>query len=547
MERQLLSGLSITWRPDRLLGQAARLLGTVSLLLLLAACQTGLQPSQPDTAAEPVAPELSPPAPTSQTSLPAPTPDSNQPPGFDDVWQRLRHGLQLQEYYQHPEVEQRVAAFTGDQRLFDLVTERAAPFLHFIVSAVEQRGLPMELALLPIVESSFDPNAYSAQHAVGLWQFLGPTGRSFGLQLDWWYDGRRDPHAATIAALEYLSRLHQQFDGDWLLALAAYNTGSPNLRRAIRRATRGGESPDFWTLPLAPETLAHVPKLLALGRLLADPEQYQIELAPIPNQPALVAVDVGAQIDLREAARLAGINYAELRRFNPGFQQWATHPDAPQALYLPPQTATQFEQRLAEIPRERLLTWDQYQIKPGDTLGGIARRLGTEVEVLRVINGLSGNRIIAGRNLLVPRGLNANSDLEQLAAVAAQHNEPPPSIPNQYTVRRGDNLWRIARRFQLRSADIMAHNGITADALLMPGQVLDLRFAATASGALPASVTASSTEYRVRPGDTMADIAANLNLALAELLRWNGFQGNEVIYPDQLIRISPPDPELQSL
>ncbi|MFN3162601.1 MAG: LysM peptidoglycan-binding domain-containing protein [Pseudohongiellaceae bacterium] len=516
------------------------MLGTVSLLLLLAACQTGLQPSQPDTAAEPVAPELSPPAPTSQTSLPAPTPDSNQPPGFDDVWQRLRHGLQLQEYYQHPEVEQRVAAFTGDQRLFDLVTERAAPFLHFIVSAVEQRGLPMELALLPIVESSFDPNAYSAQHAVGLWQFLGPTGRSFGLQLDWWYDGRRDPHAATIAALEYLSRLHQQFDGDWLLALAAYNTGSPNLRRAIRRATRGGESPDFWTLPLAPETLAHVPKLLALGRLLADPEQYQIELAPIPNQPALVAVDVGAQIDLREAARLAGINYAELRRSIPAFsngQPIRTH----HRRCICRRRCHSLSQRWRRS-QGTVRTWTST-----DPTGHLFNPALTEVEVLRVINGLSGNRIIAGRNLLVPRGLNANSDLEQLAAVAAQHNEPPPSIPNQYTVRRGDNLWRIARRFQLRSADIMAHNGITADALLMPGQVLDLRFAATASGALPASVTASSTEYRVRPGDTMADIAANLNLALAELLRWNGFQGNEVIYPDQLIRISPPDPELQSL
>ncbi len=145
----------MTWPPRRLAAPTARLLGTVSLLLLLAACQTGLQPSRPDIAAEPVAPELSPPAATSQTSLPDPNPHSNQPPGFDDVWQRLRHGLQLQEYYQHPEVEQRLTAFAGDQRLFDLVAERAAPFLHFIVSAVEQRGLPMELALLPIVESSF--------------------------------------------------------------------------------------------------------------------------------------------------------------------------------------------------------------------------------------------------------------------------------------------------------------------------------------------------------------------------------------------------------
>lgn len=524
-----------------------RLIGTTCLLLFLAACQTATQRAPATTETEP---ERAGSSPSAVSSVPTPhpvTPDGNQQPVFDDVWQRLRHGLQLTDYYQHPEVKERLAAYSGDQRLFDLLTERAAPFLHYIVSEVERRDLPMELALLPIVESSFDPNAYSRQHAVGLWQFLGPTGRSFGLQQDWWYDGRRDPHAATNAALDYLTQLHEQFDGDWLLALGAYNTGSPNMRRAIRRAARSGGKVEFWNLPLAPETLAHVPKLLALGQLVANPQRYGVELAPIANQPALVQVDIGAQIDLREAARLAGIEYAELRRLNPGFQRWATHPDSPQTLYVPASRASQFQAQLDSIPADQLLTWDRYEIRPGDTLGSIARRLDTEVEVLRVINGLSSSRIIAGRSLLVPRGLSADSDLTQLAAAAALRNEPPPSVPAQYTVRRGDNLWRIARRFQLRSSEIMAHNNLAPEALLMPGQVLDLGFVSDEPAPAAKALPASNLEYRVRPGDTMAGIAANLDLRLQELLRWNGFQGNEVIYPDQLIRISPPEPELQSL
>lgn len=538
MERQLLNQPPVF--------HATRLLRLGAVLLALTACQSTLQQAPTDPTAPAGQAEAPPPSAARSTAISPGRSPVQQPVVYTDTWHRLRDGLQLQEHYFHPEVEQWLARYANDQRLFDLITERAEPFLFFIVEEIERRGLPLELALLPVVESSFDPNAYSAQHAVGLWQFVGPTARSFGLQLDWWYDGRRDPHMATLAALDYLTRLHQQFDENWLLALAAYNTGAPNLRRAIRRSARGGGAIDFWELPLAPETLAHVPKLLALARIFADPDTHGIALAPIANRPWLTKVAVAGQIDLREAARLAEIDYQELRRLNPGYLQWATHPDHPQSVYVPAAKANIFEQKIASIPSDELLTWDRYQIRPGDTLGAIAQRLGTEVEVLRVINGLTSSQIISGRSLLVPRGLNADSDLGRLASVARQYRNPPASVPVRYTVQRGDNLWTIARRYQLRSSDIMAHNGIAADALLMPGQVLDLSFAASADE--PVALAASAaTQYRVRPGDTMADIAASLDLRLQELLQWNGFRGDEIIYPDQLIRISPPDPEPQSL
>lgn len=520
-----------------------RYLAGILLLALLQACSTlpveqgpsstgGVDSTYPDTPSP-----LSSAAPNTYS-----TPSSdNTPEPITDLWERIRRGYQLAEYFDHPTVAARIDDYAGNQRFFDLIGERAAPFLYAIVERLEAEGLPLELALLPIVESTYDPNAYSAEHAVGLWQFLGSTGRSFGLHQDWWYDGRRDPLASTEAAIAYLKLLHGQFQEDWLLALAAYNTGSPNMRRAIRRSGISlQDGVEFWDLGLAQETRAHVPKLLALAKIIQDPQAYAIELPAIANAQQLARVEIGAQIDLRQAAELAGISYQDLRRLNSGYRQWATHPDSPQALYVPVANAAQLSAAIAEIPRDQLLTWDRYEIQAGDTLSTIARRLGTETEVLRVVNKLSGSRIIAGRSLLIPRGLNGDQNVSELAALVPEPSLPA-TIPASYRVRSGDNLWSIARRFQLKSADIAAHNGFATSDLLMPGQILDFSFVAPSSLAeSEAPLSSLSGEYRVRPGDTMARIAARLSVPVADLLSWNNLSANETIYPEQRIRTQPP-------
>jgi len=489
-------------------------------------------------------PDSSEPTAASSTPLPS-SEDSAEPQApepITDLWERIRRGFQLEEYYSHPTVLARIDDYAANQRLFDLVSERAAPFLYLIVEQLESEGLPLELALLPIVESTYNPNAYSAEHAVGLWQFLSSTGRSFGLQQDWWYDGRRDPVASTNAAILYLQELVEQFEGDWLLALAAYNTGTPNMRRAIRRSGLSlDDGVEFWDLGLARETRAHVPKLLAIASVVQHADRYDIELPEISNSQYLLSVDVSAQIDLRQAAELAGIEYAELRRLNNGYRQWATHPDTPQSLYVPVSAAETLRTAIKDIPAEQLLTWDRYEIQSGDTLGGIARRLGTEVDVLRVVNRLSGSRIIAGRSLLIPRGLNRDRNVSELAQLAPALSLPA-TVPASYRVRSGDNLWSIARRFQLKSVDIAAHNNFALNDLLMPGQVLDLSFVERATLAeSDTPFTELDGTYRIRPGDTMARIASRLNVPVQELLSWNGFSGSEIIYPDQTINIQPPE------
>lgn len=523
---------------------AIRLFSSLILCGTLASCQLAENPSppeittatpQPERSSEPVESTQ---AKTTRSAVQVPAIETEMEP-VTTVWQRLQLGFQLQEHYQHPSVQAQLNIYRGDQRYFDLIAARARPFLFFIADEIEKRELPMELALVPVVESTFNPSAYSRENAVGLWQFLAGTGREFGLQQDWWYDGRRDPQASTLAALDYLQALHQQFDGDWLLALAAYNTGGANLSRALRRVEP--DQRQFWNLPLALETRSHVPKVLALSRLIQNPHEYGIQLEDIPNEDPLIKIDVGSQIDLARVAEIIELETEVLRTLNPGYLQWATHPEAPQSVAVPASKAQMLRDGLANLDRSEFVTWEHYRIRSGDTLGGIARRLNTTVDVLQVVNNLSGTQIIAGRSLLIPRGL-AAVNYADLTPPPIPDSVAPTAVPQSYTVRRGDNLWTIARRFDLRSQAIADHNGLQLDALMQPGQILDLSFAQAANIASAGRGQSSSTNkiYRVRRGDSMASIARSFSTELTDLLRWNGLSRNDLIFPGQQIYISAP-------
>ena len=251
-----------------------------------------------------------------------------------DLWEAMRRNFglpgrndarvraQRDWYARHPEYMRRVS-------------QRAGRYAAHILQEVEQRDMPAEIALLPIVESAYDPFAYSHGRAAGLWQFIPATGKRYGLKQDWWYDGRRDLVESTRAALDYLEYLHKRFHGDWLLALAAYNSGEGTVIRAIRRNRRKGKPVSFWDLDLPRETRAYVPKLIALKQLVNSPEKYGVKLEQVDIEPPFEMIDTGGQIDLAIAADLAGIDLDELYRFNPGFNQWATPPKGPHRLLIP--------------------------------------------------------------------------------------------------------------------------------------------------------------------------------------------------------------------
>src|SRR5690554_2150999 len=344
-----------------------------------------------------------------------------------DLWQRLRDGFQLDLDLDNARITAERNWLIRNPQYIERVTTRAQRYLHHIVERAEAKQVPLEMALLPIVESAFDPFAYSHGRASGPWQFIPSTGKIFGLRQDYWYDGRRDILASTDAALEYLSRLAKRFNGDWELALASYNAGGGNVSKAITRNQRLNKPTDFWHLDLPRETRAYVPKLIAISQIVRDPEQYRLTLAPIANRPYFNVVDTGGQLDLQLAAELAGVDLSEIYYLNAGYSRWSTPPAGPHRLLVPVSASEALQQALTTLPPEQRLRWQHYTIVPGDTLGGIAKRFNTTVDALRETNNLRGNTIVAGRSLLIPQP-SANSDAYRLSAdqrLQARQNQGP--------------------------------------------------------------------------------------------------------------------------
>ncbi|MGD8842687.1 MAG: transglycosylase SLT domain-containing protein [Gammaproteobacteria bacterium] len=326
---------------------------------------------------------------------------STTPVAATDVWSRLREGFALQGQ-PRPAVQAYIDRFRKHPQHIERVLRRGEPYLFHILGRLEARGLPAELALLPVVESAFDPFASSPAGAAGIWQFMPATASHLGLPRDWWFDGRRDIVAATEAALDYLDELHGRFDGDWLLALGAYNAGRTRVNAAIRNNRSRGKPTDFWHLRLPEETRSYVPKLMALRAVIVDPSAYGIRLPDIANAPYFTSVDTQGQLDLKVAARLSGASVEELRRLNPGLVRSVTPPGVSHALLIPKSGERRFGEQLARLSADQRVMAVKYRVRRGDTLSTIARSCRTTVERLREINQLTDTRIVAGWHLIVP-------------------------------------------------------------------------------------------------------------------------------------------------
>jgi membrane-bound lytic murein transglycosylase D len=461
----------------------------------------------------------------------------------DNVWERIGRGLAFAPDHDNERIIKELGWFKENRDYLLQVNERAAPFLYEIVEEIERRHLPMELALLPIIESAFNPKAASAQNAAGLWQFMSATGDSMGLKQDWWYDGRLDPLASTQAALDYLETLYNRFGNDWLLALAAYNAGQGNVQRAIETNTRKSLPTDFWTLPLPAETQSHIPRLLGLARLIADPAAHGFELPMIKNEPAVVKFNFGKQVDLAMAAQLAGLDAETVYNLNPGFKQWATHPDGPHELLVPVSHAENFNLALAKLPDTEPVTWDRYVVKSGDTLGEIARRYRTQVSVLQQVNGMRNSRIIAGESLLIPRAYSATASLSIPNAPTYLGNttSAPETVASRtYQVRSGDSLWKIANRYNVPVDTLLALNGMNSNAVLRPGQILKLQPEAGSASSEPQGSRLQLVQHQVRRGDTLSQIARRYNVKLADLTQWNEITERTILKPGQQLLIHLP-------
>lgn len=376
----------------------------------------------------------------------------------NDLWRQIPKGFALSGYEQS-RVDAELNWYARNQTYLDRVTQRATPFMYFILQQLRLRKMPTEIALLPIVESAFQAFAYSPSSASGLWQFIPTTGKHYGLKQNWWYDGRRDIHAATIAALDFLNDLHKRFSGDWLLALAAYNSGQGTVNRAIRKNRKNNKPTDFWALNLPKETRDYVPRLLAISALVAEPEAYGVTLTPIPGKPYFEKINVGHQIDLALAARLADISIDELFSLNPAFNRWATPPNGPHYLLVPVVSVHYFKEGLAELNNKGRPNWIRHRVKKGEHLSEIALRYATTMAFLQEINNLKGRKIHPGTDLTIP---------------VTGKNKKSKGTKFKYTVKPGDTIWGLARKYKVNVGDLEAWNSMTRQSTLVSGRKLVL-------------------------------------------------------------------------
>jgi|TARA_B100002003_G_scaffold251988_1_gene299860 membrane-bound lytic murein transglycosylase D len=460
-------------------------------------------------------------------------------PANDDLWQRIRNGFQLNHEIDRKRVKWEIEYYEKHPEYIGRVVNRARRHLFHIVELLEEQDMPLEIALLPVIESAFDPFAYSHGRASGLWQFIPSTARVYGLRIDWWYDGRRDVRDSTMAAVNYLQKLHTLLGDDWFLALAAYNAGQGNIGSSIRRNQRDGKSVDYWSLKVPKETQSYIPRLLAISEIIANPEDHGIKLKEVQNSPYWVEVNIGSQLDLGRAAELADISSKELYLLNPGFNQWSTHPDGPHQLLLPVERAEAFSIALAELPAAQRLAWKRHKIHPGETLGIIAARYKTTVSAVKAANNIKGSMIRAGDSLTIPMASNDASypmtTKARLKSDQKYYETKYGNKPVQYTVKSGDSFWDLSRRFDVGMRELAKWNGLGTTSILYPGMkllVFNTSISPTPSpdqspGFSPGPIqqprqdVIRKVNYRVRRGESLSLIADKFNLSVNKIKRWN--------------------------
>lgn len=434
-----------------------------------------------------------------------------------DSWQYLISLFSIPQE-DNTRIDKAVSWYLAHPKYIETIQARAKPYLYAIIKEVEAKGLPGEFALLPAIESGFKAHAYSHASAAGLWQFIPSTGKIYGLEQNWWYDGRRDIYASTEAATSYLKNLGELFEHDWLLALASYNAGQGKVKRAIKRNRAKNKATDFWSLDLPRETEHYVPKLLALAKIFANAKHYGVDLIKLDHKPRFSAVNIGSQLDLSLAAKLADTSLNELFKLNPGCNRAYTPPKGPHRLLIPIDKVDLFEENLASLADQDRIKWQRHKVTSGDSLSRIAYRYNTQVKVIREVNHLNNNTIRAGTYLLIPLAQGKVSNNPFIQASQLSHSNKHST----YIVKSGDSLWSIARKLDLHSRDIARWNHIRLKAPLPLGKKLIIKKAKkiTKKYTQRKSVI-QPIRYTVRSGDSLSTISEKFNVRVADLRKWN--------------------------
>lgn len=461
-----------------------------------------------------------------------------QQPAANDLLARMRNGFSL-EPQDNSRLDGELKWFVSHPDYLDRVFTRAQRYLPFILAEIDKRGLPYELALLPIVESAYDPFAYSHGRAAGLWQMIPGTATRFGIRQNWWYDGRRDIVDSTGGALKYLDYLHGFNKGDWFNAIASYNSGEGNVRKAVRRNTAANKPIDFWNLKLSKETSAYVPRLLALVEIVRDPSRFGLTLPHIVDEPQFVITETETQVDLALAAELAGVDVDTVYAYNPGYNRWATDPKGPHQLVMPIAVAEVFTDALAAVPANERVRWKRHLVKNGDTVSEIADDYNTTAASIRSANNIRNNTIRVGSHLMIPVATKPLSEYSQSADARLAKKQDRKRAGNKidHIVASGESFWTISRRYDVGVRELAAWNGLAPGDTLSIGRKLVVWTDKSAGPSMSPTVALGNTtrklRYTVRNGDSLYLIASKFRITINDLVRWNSIDKNKLLQPGQ--------------
>ena len=446
-----------------------------------------------------------------------------------NVWDVLRQQFSLSHEVTQPEVQNQIRWLVSHPSYLQKIARQSEPYIYHIVTEIKKRKLPGELALIPMIESSYDPFAYSGVGAAGLWQLMPGTGTDLGLKQDWWYDGRRSIGPSTNAALTYLAYLHNFFNGDWLLAFAAYDSGEGTMSRIIKNSGQTGSRVRFWSLNVPQETKAYIPRVLALAEVIQNPQRYHVQLANIPHAPYFEEVNIGTQIDLNHAAKLAGISYRDLIKLNPGFNRWATAPYRPYKLLIPADKVENFSRNLALIPEDQRVSWTRHKVSAGDNLVLIAQRYHTTVNLIKELNQLKTNAVKKGQLVLIPSSKNTTVPTKITAATqmpATQHFVQNNQYKVLHIVQKNESYQHVQKKYDVTAQDIQSWNHLSAKTPLRPGQQLIIWRRSAPTGT-----------YIVKAGDNLSRIAERYHTKTGALVKLNPGLSDRHLRPGQKITL----------
>ena len=453
--------------------------------------------------------------------------ESSDNNAVNDIWEILKNELSWNTYNNKVEVQNEIKRINNHGSwYFGYLSAKSRPYIHYVIQELKRRNLPLELALLPFIESNYDPNAFSHGSAAGFWQIIPGTARQYGVPINSWYDGRRDIVLSTNAALDYLTRLHKFFNGDWLLAIAAYNAGEGTVSYVQKRNATWGKNTDFWSLNLPHETKQYVPRFLALIHIIKNSNSLGIDLPELKNEEQFKISYWPTQIDLTALADILNISLKEIYKLNPGFNYWQSPPDGPHQILIPVENDNYMNELINDLPNHKI-QWIHYKIRSGDCLSKIAKRYSTTISLIKKVNRLSTNRIIVNDDLLIPKVVDdtINND----------NHEPHYT---EYKIKRGDSLWDLSKTFNVSIDKIAIWNNINKEDFLKIGNTIKLYICENQHD-ISRPETIQKVAYHVKNGDSLIRIANRFNVSVSELVAWNlkVKKQPELIYPGQYLVI----------